>query len=29
MKHSGMSLTDCYIIDVFHPKRDDFVAPGK
>ena len=25
-KHSGMPLTDCYIIDVFHPRRDDFAA---
>jgi quercetin dioxygenase-like cupin family protein len=29
VKHSGMPLTDCYIIDVFHPRRDDFAAPGK
>lgn len=28
-KHSGMPHTDCYIIDVFHPRRDDFAAPGK
>ncbi|HEY9161933.1 MAG TPA: cupin domain-containing protein [Desulfomonilia bacterium] len=28
MKHSGMPLTDCYIIDVFHPRRDDFAAAG-
>ena len=23
-KHSGESLTDCYIIDVFYPIREDF-----
>lgn len=28
-KHSGLPLTDCYIIDVFHPRRDDFAAPEK
>lgn len=26
VKHSGMPLTDCYIIDVFHPRREDFIA---
>ena len=25
-KHSGLPLTDCYIIDVFHPRRADFAA---
>lgn len=25
-RHSGMPLTDCYIIDVFYPRREDFVA---
>jgi quercetin dioxygenase-like cupin family protein len=25
-RHSGMPLTDCYIIDVFHPRREDFLA---
>lgn len=29
VRHSGMPLTDCYIIDVFHPRRDDFAASGK
>lgn len=24
MKHSGTPLTDCFIIDVFHPAREDF-----
>lgn len=23
-KHSGRALSDCYLIDVFHPTRDDF-----
>ncbi|GAG99869.1 unnamed protein product [marine sediment metagenome] len=23
-KHSGKALTDCYIIDVFHPVREDY-----
>ncbi len=23
--HSGKALTDCYVIDVFHPVREDFV----
>lgn len=26
VRHSGMPLTDCYIIDVFHPRRGDFHA---
>jgi len=25
-RHSGMPLTDCYIIDVFFPRREDFLA---
>ena len=24
--HSGKALTDCYVVDVFHPVREDFVA---
>lgn len=24
--HSGKCLTDCTLIDVFHPKREDFAA---
>jgi len=24
--HSGKTLTDCTLIDVFHPKREDFAA---
>jgi quercetin dioxygenase-like cupin family protein len=24
--HSGMCLSDCLLIDAFHPKREDFVA---
>ncbi len=23
-KHSGKALTDCYIMDVFHPVREDY-----
>jgi len=26
LKHSGKCLTACTLIDVFYPKRDDFVA---
>lgn len=24
VKHTGKALTDCYIIDVFHPAREDY-----
>jgi len=26
IKHAGTPLTDCYIIDVFHPRREDFIV---
>jgi quercetin dioxygenase-like cupin family protein len=26
LRHSGLPLTDCYIIDIFHPRRADFAA---
>lgn len=25
-EHSGKALTDCRILDVFHPRRDDYVG---
>jgi len=29
INHSGKTLTDCKIIDVFYPKRDDFASLDK
>ena len=26
VSHSGRALTDAYVVDVFHPVREDFVA---
>jgi hypothetical protein len=29
MTHSGKSITDCEIIDVFHPVREDYLQKQK
>ncbi len=29
VKHSGKTLTDCKVIDVFYPKREDFASLDK
>lgn len=26
IRHGGKTLTDCIIVDVFHPQREDFVS---
>jgi len=26
VKHSGRALTDCFIVDIFHPVRADYVS---
>jgi len=29
VRHSGKTLTDCKIVDVFYPKREDFASLDK